>query len=342
MQKAKKLWKILWLSLLPFLTYCQTNVAPAKEFIATGAPPTTTPENFRVAYVGDIGMSDASKKIFEMIKDEGSGLFVLLGDFDYYDDPLGFETMMNRHLGDVPTLAVVGNHDLAKWSEYRKILDRRLEKIPGINCRGENAVKMRCEYKGIVFALSGVGTMRKGHEEFLREALSESPANFKVCAWHKNQADMQAGNKRNETGWEVYEICREEGAMIATGHEHSYSRTHVLSDFRMQERVGEDDGSHAVLTKGQSFAFVSGLGGRSIRGQRGPNWFERFLNSFSGEKWEKKTDPWWAKVYTADQKAQHSVLFCDYHVDKDPRKARCFLKNIDGQIIDSFTIQSQI
>ncbi len=327
---------ILMLSLVPWLCQCQT---PASS-IAENAPRTSTPENFRVAYVGDLGTSDDTHKVLQMIKNEGSQLFVILGDFDYRDDPAYFETMLHDNLGELPILAVGGNHDVRKWDGYKEMPAKRLQNMPDAHCVGEIGIKMRCEYQGLVFVLSGVGTFGSFHESFLSRSLQEKPANFKICAWHKNQSAMQAGNKKDETGWEVYEICRREGAMIATAHEHSYSRTHLLSSFPDQTVVSESN--ELVLDHGQSFAFVSGLGGKSIRGQKKVGWINRAASSLNNDKVATLSEPWWAKIYTEDQKANHSALFCDYHVDKDPRKARCFLKNIGGEIIDSFTIVSKI
>ena len=45
---------------------------------------------------------------------------------------------------------------------------------------------------------------------------------------------MQMGNKEDQTGWEVYNACKDGGAIIATGHEHSYHRTNTLIDIENQ------------------------------------------------------------------------------------------------------------
>jgi predicted phosphodiesterase len=327
---------ILLLGLMPWLCRCQ-SLSPQ---MTDERPRALTPENFRVAYVGDLGDSENTHRVLQMIKSERSQLFVILGDFDYRDDPPFFESMLRNTLGDLPLLAVAGNHDAKMWEGYRRIFEKRLASMPEARCAGEIGIKMRCEYQGLVFVLSGVGVFGSFHEQFLTKALQERPANFKICAWHKNQSAMQAGNKKDETGWEVYEICRQEGAMIATAHEHSYARTHLLSSFPKQTVASESQ--ELVLDRGQSFAFVSGLGGKSIRGQKKAGWISRAAGLLNGDRTEAIAEPWWAKIYTLDQNANHSVLFCDYHVDKDPRKARCFLKTIDGEVVDEFTILSKI
>ena len=106
---------------------------------------------------------------------------------------------------------------------------------------------------------------------------------------------MQVGYKGNEVGWELYEECRKAGAIIATGHEHSYSRTHLLSNMETQEIVSTSN--RLELSKGNTFAFVSGTGGQGIR------WGNTTLA-------QKK---WWASVYTATQYANYGALFCIFN-----------------------------
>ena len=49
-----------------------------------------------------------------------------------------------------------------------------------------------------------------------------------------NMDDMQIGSQGDRTGWEVYNACKNGGAIIATGHEHSYHRTKTLIDIENQ------------------------------------------------------------------------------------------------------------
>ena len=131
---------------------------------------------------------------------------------------------------------------------------------------------------------------------------------------------MQAGGKGDETGWEVYERCREGGAIIATGHEHSYSRTHLLSDMENQTIASTSD--TLVLRDGESFVFVSGLGGASIRDQ-------------------ERDGEWWATIYTSDQNANHGALFGVFGVEGREDLAYFFFKDIDGAIADEFWVVSR-
>ena len=133
--------------------------------------------------------------------------------------------------------------------------------------------------------------------------------------------DLQLGRKGYEVGWEAYEACRQAGAIIATGHEHSYARTHLMDSFESLSIASMS--STLRLEEGKSFAFVSGLGGYSIRDQ-------------------DRKGPWWAAVYTADQGANFGALFCQFLVDGDPNRASCYFKDIDGKVVDRFDIISHL
>jgi hypothetical protein len=141
---------------------------------------------------------------------------------------------------------------------------------------------------------------------------------------------MQAGGKSDETGWGVYEESRAGGAIIATGHEHSYERTHLLSS--MMNQTVASTSNTLTLTKGNSFVFVSGLGGESVRVQ-------------------KLGGPWWASIYTLTcllgdpvcrPNANYGALFGVFNVDGQANKASFYFKDINGVIADSFTVISDV
>jgi hypothetical protein len=132
---------------------------------------------------------------------------------------------------------------------------------------------------------------------------------------------MQVGGKGNEAGWSVYEESRLGGAIIATAHEHSYSRTHLLQ--KMSYPIVASRDSNMILRKGRSFVFVAGLGGSEVRPQL-------------------RNGDWWASIYTATQSAKAGALFATFHVDGNPRKAFFQFKNIDGKVIDKFEVFSEV
>jgi hypothetical protein len=168
------------------------------------------------------------------------------------------------------------------------------------------------------------------HDLYIRDSFAGSEAAWRISTWHKNMRRMQAGGKSDETGWGVYEQSRRAGAIISTGHEHSYSRTHLLSSMQFQTvastsdplvLTGDDVGSAA--DEGRSFAFVAGTGGRGLRDQ------EVFGN-------------WFASVYTTTQGAKHGALFGVFHVDGDPRLARFYFKDVEGNVVDEFMVRSRV
>lgn len=279
------------------------------------------PVNFTVAFFGDQGLNNESVRVLQLISDEGADMAVHLGDFEYTNNPDAWDMMIESVLPPTfPYFALVGNHDLEAWDGYAAVLADRREGFDGELCSGEVGVKEVCTFRGLRFLLSGVGTKGTDHETFLRTELAKPFDGWTICAWHKNQQLMQVGGKTDEVGWDAYEACREAGAIIATAHEHSYSRTYLMSDFRNQRVVHTE--STMTLKPGETFAFVSGLGGNSIRNQDA----ELYLN------------PWWASIYTADQNANYGALFCTFNYQGDARRAHCYFKDIDGRVPDQFDV----
>jgi hypothetical protein len=141
---------------------------------------------------------------------------------------------------------------------------------------------------------------------------------------------MQVGGKGDDTGWGVYDESANGGAIIVAGHEHSYSRSHLLSSVSQQIVASTSD--VMTLTKGQSFVVVSGLGGESIRPQR-----------LSG--------PWWARIYVSKclrdnpactPNATFGAFFGVFNVNGIPNKAEFYFKDINGKIVDRFTVMSDV
>jgi predicted phosphodiesterase len=281
-------------------------------------------EDVKVAFIGDQGYGKDAEAVLKLILNEEADMVLHQGDFDYSDNPdLWMEQIDNILGSSFPYFASVGNHDVTVWKEYQKKLVSRLDNINGATCTGDYGVNSACTYKDIFFVLSGIGTVGTDHVNFLSNALNNTDKVWKICSWHKNQRLMQVGGKNDEVGWGAYETCRQAGAIIATGHEHSYSRTHLMSSFEFQTVASTSN--NLILTEGNSFAFVSGIGGESIRATR---------NNLGN-------NPWWASVYSRDENATFGALFCSFSVNDDENGAKCYFKDIDGLIVDSFTISYQ-
>src|SRR5215831_9592407 len=294
---------------------------------------TSTDPNLKVAIIGDQGSGRNAQAVLRLIKSEGADMVLHVGDFDYTDNPAHWDADITTILGaNFPYFGLIGNHDVDRWSGpggYQEKLRQRLGRISGVESSGELGVKSSCRYRGLFFVLSGAGTMGSGHEEYIRQQLEADHSTWRIVGWHKNQMEMQIGGKESEVGWGPYEAARELGAIIATGHEHSYERTKTLVSMQ-DPRVDPQwpDADRLRVAPGATFAVVSGLGGKSIRTQ------QRCLpgapmGGCNGA---------WASIYTSNQGAQYGALFLVFNVDGDPNAARGYFKNIGGQVIDRFTI----
>ncbi|NJN31082.1 MAG: hypothetical protein HC824_12125 [Synechococcales cyanobacterium RM1_1_8] len=304
---------------------------------------TPTEQGLRVAFIGDQGNDSDAEAVLDLVASEGAAYLVIAGDFDYDDDPAGWDAMLTDRLGaDYPVLAVIGNHDEDAFDGddgYQAKIIERLQHATedGASCDGEPGRNSSCMYRGLFVAMSDVDVFSGKAEsaDYLRNKLAASDAIWSVCVWHKNQHDMQVGGKDDETGWGVYEACQDEAGIIITGHEHSYSRTFSLDE------VGNDEAGHGAhgdpalmqLSEGSTYVSVVGIGGRGLRD---------FESSHAN-------DTWWASYFTSNECMQNGVpvedcdadsgaLFIDFYVDGDPYKARAYVKTIDGIVMDEYEI----
>jgi hypothetical protein len=318
-------WRLLVLAVVSVLAACEEGPMT----------PQSKPEPVKIAFIGDqgwepAGLYDGPRAVLRLIKDEGADVVLHQGDLDYGDNPDHFTDMIDDELGsDFPYFVSVGNHDVhtAAWERpdgYRDRLEARARRL-GYQWAGDYGERASLSINGIrvLIGAPGIfeGVENSVYADYFAQELARDTATWRICSWHKNQGAMQVGLKRDDAGWGVYEACRAGGAVIATGHEHSYSRTHLLSD--MSEQVIASTSDTLEITLGRTFAFVSGLGGRSIRDQ-------------------SRDDAWWASVYTATQGATHGALFAEFHDATDPTLARFYFKNIAGDIVDEFWVRSRV
>lgn len=278
-----------------------------------------------VAFVGDMGVDAGARAVVELIERRGADLFVALGDLGYYPEgSLGavpWTAMVDEVLGDdFPVLLVVGNHEDLDWPLYAAWQRLRIAKVPDLDCDGVPGVRALCSFRGlsIVQAAPGISEVdgvdaEDDYPSFIEASFANDENSWRICSWHKNQHAMQLGAKGDETGWGVYQACLASGAIVATAHEHSYSRTFLMDDFEGGSVV--DRGDRLELAPGHSFAFVSGLGGHSVRAQES-----------DGDRW--------ASRYTADQGASYGALFCTFGA----ASARCWFEDIAGAVPDSFAL----
>jgi len=285
-------------------------------------------EKLKVAFIGDQGVGSSAQQVLSLIAQEQTDLLLIQGDLGYKRGyARQWEENLNNFLGEnFPVLTVVGNHENFEWPVYQSYIKSRINRVDKLSgCAGEPGVKSFCRYENLDIVQVSPGISEIGgvspndrYPEFITESFNSAPVSqgnrWRICTWHKNQTKMQTGGKSNATGWGVYNACLQAGAMIATGHEHAYSRTHLMDDFETQSVVHTN--SVMNLKPGNSIAFVSGLGGIGIRSQ-------------------KRSGDWWASIYTSTQGANYGALFCEFGVST----ADCYFKAVDGSIPDRFTLK---
>lgn len=305
-----------------------TADASATASGAGGAPA----EEVKVAFIGDSGAGNAFRSVLDLALAENADAIVHNGDFDYDLDPDAFFAVVDDKVGPgFAYFASVGNHDADKWTEYASYVKSHMDAVNVTLDDPDMAdQKFAFSWKGLHFVFVGENGENEAFAEFIDAQLSAGdPGDWRICGWHKNQRAMQIGGKGDEMGWGVYEACREHGAIVTTGHEHSYERTKTLVEMETQT-VDEtcDTVEKACVSPGRTFAVVSGLGGVGIRDQ------ERCLPAeppygCNGE---------WASIYASQQGATYGAFFIVFNVGGDPTKAHGYFKTVDGDIVDQVDI----
>ncbi len=303
----------------------------ALALFAAGAPAAgqPAPPAVKVAFIGDQGLGPDARAVLAMCVAEGADTIVHLGDFDYADDPAAWEAQMNDVLpACFPYFAVAGNHDEDEFAGYQDVIEARMN-CAGVPWHGSAGDQFAFTYQGVYFVLTTPGLLGGGDAEYVAERLASpesQAAAWRVSGWHVLMRNMQIGGKDDQSGWPVYENSRLGGAIIATAHEHSYERTKLLSDMSDQIVAGEE----LVISEGETFAFVSGIGGESIRNQ---------------ERCFPTVPPYgcngtWASVYAEEQGATHGALFLEFNSEGDPCRAFGYFKDISGNVPDQFIVHS--
>jgi hypothetical protein len=319
----------------------QAPLDPPGPVVYTPRTVPTDPE-LKVAFMGDEGLGVEQLQVLEYLADHVD-LIVFLGDLDYMNSPPFWKTQVDVGLGDedFPWLVAAGNHDTPSdtvWAGYATIIDEHIAAMPDAVCEGETGINQTCTFRGLRLILSGVGTHGDDHEDFLQDTLVADDHIWRICAWHKNQRDMQIGTKSDEVGWDAYRICQDGAAIVATGHEHSYARTLTLTD------VGNEQTGHGaygapdtmLVSEGSNFVFVSGTAGQPYR-------------SYSADYHDD--DTWWASWYSSNGYMRNGemlpsppggpyngAMIITFNVDGDPYRAHGEFVTYQGTVLDSYDI----
>ncbi|HET9955915.1 MAG TPA: DNRLRE domain-containing protein [Polyangiaceae bacterium] len=306
------------------ITYLPPETANAE----IGAAPVSgeavpTDPNLKIAFVGDTATGTNFRNVLTLIKNEAAAAVVVEGDMSYSANASSWWSDVESVLGTTfPVFISRGNHDDSSWSAYQAKANQHLGGATRV--AGAHDANYKTTFRGLVIA-----TIKKGDTASrINPFLSGDPHIWKICQWHQNQQALQVGSKTDEMGWAVYEACRQQGAIIQTGHEHSYSRTKTLTSMTNQTVDSTcASASSLCVGAGRTFANVVGLGGNSIRPQSRCTPFTPPYGC-NGE---------WASIYTSDQGATHGAQFIVFSAGAD-KVATGYFKNINGQTVDTFTI----
>lgn len=244
-----------------------------------------------VLHAGDLDYTGNTTAFEEQLNHAGFGM-----NFPFLFTPGNYEGSAFHTKGAPPP-----------WPQYAKARMKRISKLADLGlmtCPYNEERCIACIYHPpnkspgyvngpISFVMSAIGTDENMLKDDLRELLTAQRAlwgthgtsrarTWRFCSWHLPLTDMQLGF-REGVWWmnskelaAAYESCRRWGAIILTGHEHYYLRTHLLTgpittngveSFVQTSRSRSFRGvSHPMLNIGRNstFAVVCGLGGHSV------------------------------------------------------------------------------
>jgi len=194
---------------------------------------------------------------------------------------------------------------------------------------------------------------------FINSSLSGDNHIWKICSWHQTMSTLTAGNHGDSAqAYEPYEECRRNGAIIINAHNHNYSRTKTMLGFGTGKNASPQvdltqhpkdvngvpqNPNNLLVSSGKTFVAVVGTGGGGLYAQ---TWCTATYPYGPAASTNAGCNNYvFAKVFTPTQvnlspenDNGHGVLFITFNVNGNPRRAEGYFKDINGQIIDQFTI----
>lgn len=297
-----------------------------------GSTGTIPPDaNTKIAYIGDTADGANHRNVLNLIKAENAHAVVHLGDLSYGSNVVQFEQNITQILGDsTPHFITKGNHDgTALWAEAIRNMNTRNAKTGLFQLSGSPST-YDFIYKGIKFGIS-----EGGNPGTITSQFASDNHIWKVCGWHYNMNWIQIGGKGDEAEWASYDNCRQYGAMVVMGHEHSYERTKTMTKYpsysspNIADLVSESDSANIRVARGANLSIVSGAGGTGMRDQ---------------ERCSNPTETGcgiWASIRSSTQGATFGALIVTYNPGGNrPREADAIYKEVGGAITDRFTIRA--
>ncbi len=306
---------------------------PSGSLVVTGQTPSALPvggdnppENYKIAVIADTDDGSAFQNVLDLIARNNADIVLHQGDMAYTNGGIStaWASKIDNTLGTTfPYVFSDGNHD--SFSGYTNFLQARLDAM-GVGVT-VNKPNYAFTFKNIRYVMSQSDS--GGNPTHITNSFAGDPHIWRFTSWHKNQNAMQVGGKGNAVGWPTYENARIAGAILLTGHEHSYSRTKTLSNMQNQTIV-LDDATKVTVKPGESFCVVSGIGGNSLRNQ---------------DICLPATPPYgcsyWASIFTTDSSpsVKFGALFITVHVNGNARLGKGELIQIDDVVRETFDIE---
>jgi predicted phosphodiesterase len=289
--------------------------------------------NLKIAFVGDTDDGSEFTSVLNLIVAEKPQALVTAGDMTYTSNPTAWWTAAEARLGTTfPVFLARGNHDVASWSGFLPKAANHLGTATRI--AGPHNAAYKTQFNGLDLVTIALGDTATT----VNNLFGTDKHTWKVCNWHENQAKMQVGGKGDEIGWPVYEACRQKGAIIITGHEHTYHRTKTMTNITNQTIDPTcNSGGTMCVGPGRTYVTVVGTGGNGLRAQIRCAPTES-TPPYASLNTSDPSCPIWASIYTTNQGANFGVQFIVFNVDGNPKKAHAYFKNVAGQIIDAFDI----
>jgi predicted phosphodiesterase len=312
---------------------CSTNSAYRLNGVIKSGANFPVPANTKIAFLGD-----NNRYTLDLVVQERAEAVVHMGDFDYEDDADLFAEQIEDVLGATfPYYISLGNHDTDAWSDYhRYFYDRYRASNMDDECIGDIGINHVCSYKGILLVGTAVGSCSysdSSHADYVDDVLSTYGSKWKFIHHHKNQKVYQLCTKSDETGYEILDVARQHGAIIATGHEHSYARTLSMTNYQTRQSVAGSFNPHVKI--GQSFLFCSGLGGESIR--------DHCDNLENQAHWAATAAGNGCTGYCTNESLETSygVLFCTFNVG-GAGYTNCYFKDRNNRLFDNFNVTTEV
>jgi len=287
------------------------------------------PAGLTLAFVGDSGVAHLDETL-HLIRQEGASAVVFNGDTSYMQQNGDWVELFKKHLGSTPFFVAARGGDTNSLGDLQERTSATWASSNTSQCRGEVGVQNVCTHRGMGLLLSGgsaqqavCATGSRQRKAFFEKALSEfaqQDVHWPICVFdfHSNRAPS--------TGWTNYRLCLKRGALIISSHQHPYTRTHEVTmvtdkapHVHISRRVEPGSGvaGAAVMREGHSVVVFTGK--ESVGSDLG-----------SGEA---------AIAPTQRSVVGHGAFFCRFHVEGDPDLARCFFKDIAGNVADDFYLR---